>query len=51
MGKNLKKIVFLLVGALAVMKPLAIALLKIPANGLDIAAIVAHGEFFTFGLE
>lgn len=33
------------------MKPLAIALLEVPPDGLDVAAIVAHGEFFTLGLE
>ncbi len=33
------------------MKPLTIALLEVPADGLDVAAIVAHGELFALGLE
>lgn len=51
MGKNLKKIVFYLVRALAMVKPLAIALLEVPADGLDVAAVVAYGELLALGLE
>ena len=40
-----------LVGAFPVLHPLTVTLLQVPADGLDVAAVVADGELLALGLE